>query len=134
MAATLPGLSLRRVHPKFYVRSDGRATARALGKNSLDDPDFHLAQHRDPAHFARSGRVVDELSVVATALCRRNTRSCCDRAPSLPQTCGRNYCCVLCVMRRALLLLLSLTCGARAERINHEGRILGPAPVVTAPT
>src|SRR3954468_3212913 len=37
-------------------------------------------------------------------------------------------------MRRALLLLLSLTCVARAERINHEGRILGPAPVVTTPT
>jgi hypothetical protein len=37
-------------------------------------------------------------------------------------------------MRRVLLLLFSLTCVARAERINHEGRILGPAPVVTAPT
>src|SRR3954468_18607621 len=37
-------------------------------------------------------------------------------------------------MRRALLLLLSLTCVARAERINHEGRILGPAPVVAQPT
>ena len=37
-------------------------------------------------------------------------------------------------MRRVLLLLLSMTCVARAERINHEGRILGPAPVVTAPT
>ncbi|MEY2551815.1 MAG: hypothetical protein QOG12_1959 [Verrucomicrobiota bacterium] len=37
-------------------------------------------------------------------------------------------------MRRVLLLFLSLTCVARAERINHEGRILGPAPVVTSPT
>src|SRR3954464_6160763 len=37
-------------------------------------------------------------------------------------------------MRRVLLFLLALTCVARAERINHEGRILGPAPVVTAPT
>src|SRR5436190_23953970 len=37
-------------------------------------------------------------------------------------------------MRRVLLLLLSMTCVARAERINHEGRILGPAPVVAAPT
>src|SRR3954468_14179128 len=38
------------------------------------------------------------------------------------------------VMRRVLLLLLSMTCVARAERINHEGRILGPAPIVTGPT
>src|SRR3954454_8409108 len=38
------------------------------------------------------------------------------------------------VMRRVLLLLLSMTCVARAERINQEGRILGPAPVVTTPT
>jgi hypothetical protein len=37
-------------------------------------------------------------------------------------------------MRRTLLLLFLLTCVARAERINHEGRILGSAPVVTAPT
>lgn len=37
-------------------------------------------------------------------------------------------------MRRLFLLLFALTCVARAERINHEGRILGPAPVVTAPT
>ncbi len=37
-------------------------------------------------------------------------------------------------MRRVLLLLFSLICVARAERINHEGRILGPAPVVTTPT
>ena len=37
-------------------------------------------------------------------------------------------------MRRVLLLLLGLTCIARAERINHEGRILGAAPVVTSPT
>jgi len=37
-------------------------------------------------------------------------------------------------MRRVLFFLLALTCVARAERINHEGRILGPAPVVTAPT
>ena len=33
------------------------------------------------------------------------------------------------------LLLTSLVAfAARAERINHEGRILGPAPVVTTPT
>jgi hypothetical protein len=37
-------------------------------------------------------------------------------------------------MRRVLLVLFALTCIAHAERINHEGRILGPAPVVTAPT
>ena len=37
-------------------------------------------------------------------------------------------------MRRVLLLLFGLTCLTRAERINHEGRILGPAPVVTTPT
>ena len=34
----------------------------------------------------------------------------------------------------ALLALLTLACGARAERINQEGRILEPLPVVTAPT
>jgi hypothetical protein len=33
-----------------------------------------------------------------------------------------------------LLFLLGLASVARAQRINHEGRILGPAPVVTAPT
>ena len=33
-----------------------------------------------------------------------------------------------------VLLLILLSAGARAERINHEGRILGPAPVVTEPT
>jgi hypothetical protein len=37
-------------------------------------------------------------------------------------------------MRRALLLFLTLITVAHGERINHEGRILGPAPVVTAPT
>src|SRR5437773_12359988 len=31
----------------------------------------------------------------------------------------------------ALALLLATFASARAERINHEGRILGPAPVVT---
>ncbi|MFL6519693.1 MAG: PKD domain-containing protein [Chthoniobacterales bacterium] len=36
-------------------------------------------------------------------------------------------------MRRVLLFLLSLSCVAHAERINHEGRILGSAPIVTAP-
>ena len=36
--------------------------------------------------------------------------------------------------RRILLLLLGLASIAQAERINHEGRILGPAPVVTTPT
>lgn len=36
--------------------------------------------------------------------------------------------------RFACLILAALICVARAERINHEGRILGPAPVVTAPT
>jgi K319-like protein len=34
----------------------------------------------------------------------------------------------------ALLLTFTIAFGARAERINHEGRILGPAPVVTTPT
>jgi hypothetical protein len=38
------------------------------------------------------------------------------------------------ITRRLLLLLLGLSSIAQAERINHEGRILGPAPVVTAPT
>jgi hypothetical protein len=38
------------------------------------------------------------------------------------------------ITRRLLLLLLGLASIAQAERINHEGRILGPAPVVTAPT
>jgi hypothetical protein len=37
-------------------------------------------------------------------------------------------------MRRGLLILFAITHLARAERINHEGRILGPAPVVTTPT
>jgi hypothetical protein len=37
-------------------------------------------------------------------------------------------------MRRTLLLFLTLIAAAHAERINHEGRILGPTPVVTAPT
>lgn len=36
--------------------------------------------------------------------------------------------------RLVSLILAALTCVAHAERINHEGRILGPAPVVTAPT
>src|SRR5258708_28251810 len=38
------------------------------------------------------------------------------------------------ITRRILLLLLGLASIAHAERINHEGRILGPAPVVTTPT
>jgi hypothetical protein len=33
-----------------------------------------------------------------------------------------------------LVLFLALTSTGLAERINHEGRILGPAPMVTAPT
>ncbi|MDP9099253.1 MAG: hypothetical protein M3N48_09720 [Verrucomicrobiota bacterium] len=37
------------------------------------------------------------------------------------------------ITRRILLLLLGLASIAQAERINHEGRILGPSPVVTAP-
>jgi hypothetical protein len=36
--------------------------------------------------------------------------------------------------RISLLLLLGVISVVRAERINHEGRILGPAPVVNAPT
>jgi hypothetical protein len=32
-----------------------------------------------------------------------------------------------------LVLLCALAATSNAERINHEGRILGPAPVVTAP-
>lgn len=32
------------------------------------------------------------------------------------------------------LLMCGIVAHASAERINHEGRILGPAPVVTAPT
>jgi hypothetical protein len=43
------------------------------------------------------------------------------------------------ISRRLLFfVIIQLLCGsfslARAERINHEGRILGPEPVVTAPT
>jgi hypothetical protein len=38
------------------------------------------------------------------------------------------------IAARSLLFLLVLTSLAQAERINHEGRILGPAPVVTTPT
>jgi hypothetical protein len=37
-------------------------------------------------------------------------------------------------MRRILPLLFTLACVANAERINHEGRILGPAPVMSTPT
>jgi hypothetical protein len=37
-------------------------------------------------------------------------------------------------MRRILFLSLIAASAVNAERINHEGRILGPAPVVTAPT
>ncbi|HKP04681.1 MAG TPA: hypothetical protein VJU77_15115 [Chthoniobacterales bacterium] len=37
-------------------------------------------------------------------------------------------------MRRLLFLSLIAASAVNAERINHEGRILGPAPVVTAPT
>jgi hypothetical protein len=37
-------------------------------------------------------------------------------------------------MRRIFPFFLALIGLAHAERINHEGRILGPAPVVTAPT
>lgn len=37
-------------------------------------------------------------------------------------------------VRRLLFLSFFLTSLVQAERINHEGRILGPAPVVTAPT
>ncbi len=36
-------------------------------------------------------------------------------------------------VRFALFLVVVLAAIARAERINHEGRILGPAPVVTTP-
>src|SRR5437879_4976183 len=34
----------------------------------------------------------------------------------------------------ALLLIITIHVSAYAERINQEGRILGPAPVVTTPT
>src|SRR5438067_5168814 len=37
------------------------------------------------------------------------------------------------ITRRISVLLLGLVSIASAERINHEGRILGPAPFVTAP-
>jgi hypothetical protein len=37
-------------------------------------------------------------------------------------------------MRRLLFLSFLFTSLVHAERINHEGRILGPPPVVTAPT
>src|SRR3954467_15743347 len=38
------------------------------------------------------------------------------------------------MMRRFSFLLFLFASLVRAERINHEGRILGSAPVVTAPT
>jgi uncharacterized protein YaiE (UPF0345 family) len=38
------------------------------------------------------------------------------------------------IMRCGFLLFLTLISVLRAERINHEGRILGPAPAVTTPT
>jgi len=38
------------------------------------------------------------------------------------------------IARRCLLIFLTLACGAHAQRINHEGRILGASPVVTAST
>jgi hypothetical protein len=38
------------------------------------------------------------------------------------------------ITRRILVFFLGLMELAHAERINHEGRILGPAPVVSAPT
>jgi alcohol dehydrogenase class IV len=34
----------------------------------------------------------------------------------------------------ALLVTSTIVFTARAERINQEGRILGPAPIVTSPT
>src|ERR1043165_8815824 len=37
-------------------------------------------------------------------------------------------------MRRILFFCLLAASIVRAERINHEGRILGPAPIVSAPT
>jgi hypothetical protein len=37
------------------------------------------------------------------------------------------------IATRSLLFLLIVASLAQAERINHEGRILGPVPVVTAP-
>src|SRR4051812_13408997 len=37
-------------------------------------------------------------------------------------------------MRRLLFLLFLFPSLARAERLNHEGRILGSAPAVTTPT
>lgn len=38
------------------------------------------------------------------------------------------------IATRSFLVFLLLASFAQAERINHEGRILGPAPVVTTPT
>ena len=35
---------------------------------------------------------------------------------------------------RLIGLALAISLPARAERINQEGRILGPAPVATTPT
>jgi hypothetical protein len=37
------------------------------------------------------------------------------------------------IRRLFLSFFLAVTCLVRAERINHEGRILGPAPTVTQP-
>lgn len=38
------------------------------------------------------------------------------------------------IPQRRFVLFLALASICQAERINHEGRILGPAPMVTAPT
>src|SRR3954466_8395688 len=38
------------------------------------------------------------------------------------------------IARPCLFVLLCLVSVARSERINHEGRILGPLPIVTSPT
>ena len=37
------------------------------------------------------------------------------------------------VLQAALVVWLLLTSAVLAERINHEGRILGPAPTITTP-
>jgi len=34
----------------------------------------------------------------------------------------------------SLILSFAVTAAAQSDRINQEGRILGPAPVVTSPT
>ena len=68
LAAALYRLSVRRLHAEFYIRSDRRAAACALGKGPRDDPDFYFAQYRRFADLARCRRSVTARS--GRSICR----------------------------------------------------------------